>query len=307
MAGVSGIVLRKDAIAAGYNDRVIARLRDDGTWHRVRHGAYVDGEVWRSASASERRKITARAVLRTAQCHSFLSHQTGAEMLGADVWELPDTVHLTRVDARGGRSEAGVTQHRGELRVGDTTVRAGIPITSGTRCALDVTTQADVEHSLVVVNSLLHLGETTKPLLIQALAAREFWPGTLHSDLVVRLADGRAESVGESRTSYLLWSQGIPSPVMQLDVYGRDGVLIGRLDFAWPELGVWLEFDGRAKYQQYRRPGESIADAVAREKRREDLIRELTGWRCIRITWADLFDPVGTAARIRAMLRGAAA
>jgi hypothetical protein len=39
-----------------------------------------------------------------------------------------------------------------------------------------------------------------------------------------------------------------------------------------------------------------------REKRREDRIRELTGWRCIRITWADLFHPERTAARIRAML-----
>ncbi len=41
---------------------------------------------------------------------------------------------------------------------------------------------------------------------------------------------------------------------------------------------------------------------VFREKRREDRIRELTGWRCFRITWHDLGDPGRLAARIRAFL-----
>ena len=40
-------------------------------------------------------------------------------------------------------------------------------------------------------------------------------------------------------------------------------------------------------------------DVVLREKRREELICELTGWRCIRITWADLAYPERLVARIR--------
>lgn len=43
-------------------------------------------------------------------------------------------------------------------------------------------------------------------------------------------------------------------------------------------------------------------DAVLREKQRESRIAELTGWRCIRITWADLERPDGTVARILALL-----
>jgi len=46
---------------------------------------------------------------------------------------------------------------------------------------------------------------------------------------------------------------------------------------------------------------------VFREKKREDLIRAVTGWRCIRITWIDLEHPERTAARIRAVLAGLAA
>ena len=79
--------------------------------------------------------------------------------------------------------------------------------------------------------------------------------------------------------------------------------MIARLDFAWPELGVWLEFDGREKYVKHLREGESVVDAVLREKQRESTIIELTGWRCIRITWADLDRPDATVARILAVLR----
>jgi hypothetical protein len=43
---------------------------------------------------------------------------------------------------------------------------------------------------------------------------------------------------------------------------------------------------------------------VLREKRREDRVRELTGWRCIRVTWADLENPARLVARIRAALLG---
>ncbi|KQW47543.1 hypothetical protein ASC77_13915 [Nocardioides sp. Root1257] len=67
---------------------------------------------------------------------------------------------------------------------------------------------------------------------------------------------------------------------------------------------MFLEFDGKEKYLRHRRPGESVVDAVLREKRREERICGITGWRCIRITWADLFEPERTAARIRATLAG---
>jgi len=70
---------------------------------------------------------------------------------------------------------------------------------------------------------------------------------------------------------------------------------------------VWLEFDGREKYLRFRRDGETIADAVLREKRREERVRELTGWICVRITWADLADPRRVAARIRAAFASQAA
>ncbi len=45
---------------------------------------------------------------------------------------------------------------------------------------------------------------------------------------------------------------------------------------------------------------------MLREKRREEAILELTGWRIIRLTWEDLAHPAATAARIRRLLARAA-
>jgi hypothetical protein len=124
------------------------------------------------------------------------------------------------------------------------------------------------------------------------------WPHSLTTDVVLRLADPRIESVGEARTSYFFWKHGFPTPVPQYEVY--DGsVLVASLDFALPELGVWFEFDGKVKYGPLVRPGETASDVIFREKNREDLVREITGWRCFRIVWKDFLDLHALDARIR--------
>ena len=71
------------------------------------------------------------------------------------------------------------------------------------------------------------------------------------------------------------------------------------LDFALPEYKLFVEFDGKTKYSKYLRDGEKPEDVVFREKQREDLVRRLTGWRCIRLVWADLRRPRETSDRIR--------
>jgi hypothetical protein len=86
-------------------------------------------------------------------------------------------------------------------------------------------------------------------------------------------------------------------------VRDADGVLLGTTDMAWPERRLLGEFDGRAKYGRLLRPGESPGDAVFREKKREDRIREVTGWLFVHLVWADLYQPRATADRIRALLR----
>ena len=74
-----------------------------------------------------------------------------------------------------------------------------------------------------------------------------------------------------------------------------------------PSSASILEFDGKVKYERLLREGERASDVVVREKQREDMICRLTGWRCIRVVWADLYTREQTAARIRRMFRSVAA
>lgn len=297
------VFLRKEANEAGYDDPAIRRALGAGEIVRVRHGAYVFADHWHGTADQERHLIRAAAVMRQARCRSVLSHISAAICLGADVWDLSlEEVHLTRRDKKGGRREAGVVQHRRVLLADDTIVERNWRCTSPLRTALDITTITDVEHAMVVVSSLLHEKRLTKAALVAGAETMRNVPHSLTTNLVVRLADARYANPGESRTAYLLWSQGLPGFEPQYEIRDEWGTLVAYLDFAWPELGVWLEFDGKGKYTEYLKEGETIADVVTREKAREDDVRRLTGWICVRITWDDLRRPWEVARRIRAAI-----
>lgn len=297
------VMLRSELMDAGHSDRDISRLVRAGVLRRVRRGAYVDGAAWAEASRDERHVLMARAVIKQGKTRLVVSHSSALPFFGAPTWGMGlDDVHVSRPDARCGRRERGVRQHRGVLLASDVTNRMGLEVTSATKTALDVTRCAGMEASLVAVNFLLRVGLTTVSDMRERYGAMARDPFTLKTDLVLRLADDRPESVGEVRTMFMLHRGGVPGPIPQYELYDDHGDLVARLDFAWPELGVWLEFDGREKYVRFLREGESVVDAVLREKQRESRIAELTGWRCIRITWADLQQPGATVERIVALL-----
>ena len=56
------------------------------------------------------------------------------------------------------------------------------------------------------------------------------------------------------------------------------------------------------KYEKHRRKGETLEQFLMREKQREELICQLTGWVCIRVTWSDLAAPELLARRVRKLL-----
>lgn len=297
------VFLRRDAIAQGYTDSAIARLVRAGAWHRIRRGAYIAGEVWAGLGPADRHRVLCRAVLRTAHPSSVLTHVSAAVEWGAPVWSVPlDEVHVTRTDGKGGRREAGVVHHRGLLPEGDVRITNGVRVSAPTRCAVEVTTVATVEPALVTVNGLLHAGLTTPAEVAELAGDLRFWPRSIGANLVVRLADPRIESPGESRTAYFFWAHHLPRPVPQVEVLDETGRAFARVDFALAAYGVFVEFDGAEKYHRHRRSGETLEQFLMREKRREERICQLTGWTCIRITWADLARPEELVRRITRVL-----
>jgi len=236
-----------------------------------------------------------------------LSHTSSALEHDLRLWDVDlDRVHVTRLDAGAGRTECGVVHHVGLTLASDLVERRGTLLTHPARAAIETASLTTTESGLVTLDSALQLQLCTREELDATYALMEHWPGLQRVRIVVRLADGGAQSVGESRTRYLCFTQGLPAPQLQYEVRDAGGSLVGTTDFAWPELGLLGEFDGKVKYCRLLRDGEEPGDAVFREKVREDLLREATGWTMIRFVWADLYRPGATASRIRRILRVAA-
>ena len=295
---------RSDLIAAGMTDDQLVRLVRAGVLTRIRYGAYVATEVWQQASAEDRHRMLCRAVLGRADPSTALTHVSSVVERGVPVWGFDlGVVHTTRrAPDRAGRKLGDWVPHRGVVGPDDVEEWGDVAISTAARSAFECTTIVGVEPALVVVNRLLHVKAMTVDEFAHQVEAHSRWPGSLTATIVLRLADPRLESVGEDRFLYLAYDQGLPRPEPQWEVQDERGRVVARLDFAWPDVGVFLEFDGRTKYRLYRREGETLEEFLMREKAREELICMLTGWTCIRISWAELARPERLAARIRTVL-----
>lgn len=302
-----GAFLRSEVLDLGYDKKSIAAALNHRLWKRVRHGAYCFHDTWLSADPVRRHLILARAVMRSLGGRVVLSHTSAAIAQGVAVWGADlSRVHVTRIDGGAGRVERDVRHHVGSLEGVDLVQVQGMWMTPPARAVLEAGLVQSTESSLVSFDSVMHLQLTDHDQLEAGYRAMAGWPGAQHLQLTVALANGLAASPGESRSRYLFWAQGLPSPVLQFPVHDDMGSLVGITDFAWPERGVLGEFDGKVKYGRLLRPGQDAGDAVFEEKRREDRLREATGFVVVRLAWEDLARPVETGRRFRRHLLPAA-
>lgn len=303
-----GILLRRDAIAAGSTDNALKRAVRAGFLVRIRQGVYVLRGIWENSDPVARHRLLLEGTRQLYDDNVAASHVSACIEQGGPNWRLDLTsVHFTSLYGKGERSAARVIHHRGELLVNDLTRDERGWLTAPARTALDTATLADLEPAVAVLDWYVQAGLTTLTALFDLYDQRmRVWPDSLRLRHILGLTDGRAESVGETRTRLVLRVARVPAPIAQYEIKHPSGLLAGRVDFAWPEFKVMLEFDGLIKYHRFRRPGETVEEMVIREKQREDMLRELTGWVMIRITWADLDRPEATAARILRAMRLAA-
>ena len=202
------VYLRKTLLANGHDDRSIRRLVAEGVLVKVRRGAYTERANHDQLDAAGRHGLRARAVYQQARTAVVLSHVSGLPEYDAPTWGLDlSDVHVTRPDEKAGRHEAGVQQHCGRFRTGDTVLRHGMQVTTPTRLALEVTSVASAEAGLVVVNHFLHCGLTSKEELLDQYAVMERWPNTLRtgsrSASRRRVASSRSARAAPSTSSWV--------------------------------------------------------------------------------------------------------
>lgn len=293
--------LRRELLKEGWYDHAISRQVRSGEWMRPRRGAYAEARTWSRLDAAARHVVRTRAVIRQAETDVVASHTTAVPFYEGSTWGLAlDDVHTTRTDGKTGRKEAGVHQHCGLLIDGDVEVVRGHDVMSPTRVPIEVSTTSSLESALVVFNDFLHRGLTTaEQVRTRYDATMDHWPRSRATEIMIRLGDPRIASVLESRFWFFCFRAGLPRPVPQFEVFSPDGHLVACLDFAWPDLGAYVETNGKAKYLQLLEPGQTPGDAIERERRREELVGDLTGFRGMHVGWDDLEHPVLTEQRLR--------
>ncbi|MBZ5738898.1 type IV toxin-antitoxin system AbiEi family antitoxin domain-containing protein [Nocardioides mangrovi] len=299
-----GFFTRAQAREAGYDDRAVTRQMRTGSWHRMRRGYYSFPDVWAALDAVGRHRALARAVAHSHGGAVALSHVSGLVLHGVDVWGVDlSRVHVTRLDGGTGRIEGDVVHHEGQCLESDPVELDGAIVLPAARCAVEAASRTTNESALVLFDALLRRGLSDHDQLFGQFELMEHWPYTQHLHIPIRMADGRAESVGESRGRWLFRVSGLPAPVLQYEVRDSRGELLGIADWAWPNHGLLGEFDGRIKYGRLLRPGQHPGDAVFAEKVREDQMREASDMGMVRLIWADYDTPAATAARVRSRLR----
>ncbi len=276
------------ALDAGVHPREISRAVRRAEWVRLRRGAYTTRTALAAADESGRHVLLARGVHLGLKAPHVFSHVTAAAVHRLPLHEIDLTdVHVTAPDGGGSaRREADVRHHRGEVLPADRTTVGGLPVTGLARTAFDVARIAAPRAALVVADAVLARG-VGRPALRRQLDERRDWPGSRRAGRALLLADGRAESPGESLARWAFHSVGLPPDELQLAIHTDAGPF--RADVAWTAQRVVGEFDGRVKYGRLVRPGEQAADVAWRERQRE-LAIERAGWDVVRFTWADVHD-----------------
>ncbi|MGX5655796.1 DUF559 domain-containing protein [Geodermatophilus nigrescens] len=260
-------------------DRRSARAIGISDWH-LRHRDVLrssrDTYLPRAASADLRVRV--EAVLRGAPASAVLSHLTAARLWGLEVPLVREDrrVHLVVPPGTRIRHRADRRVHCATLPDEQVTRRLGVPVTSPGRTWLDLAAVLPPAALLAVTDQMLRRRYQRRTLEGITAGARGV-RGIRAARRVLAVADHRAGSPMESVLRWLVLEAGLPAPDLQHVVRGAAG-FVGRVDMAWPDRKVLVEFDGD----------------VHRERRVfvDDLRRQnglvLAGWTVLRFTSADV-------------------
>lgn len=281
-----GVARRQDAAALLGEYRLRAALRE-GVVVQLWRGVVVDGA--RALDPVTR----ATAAILACGPRATISHRSAAGLHGCTV-AAGTTVHVTVPYGSAVRSRSGLVVHHGDLRAADSETLHGLPVTVLDHAVTEVLCGERPRWIALACldQALAGRGDADAMAFRRAvaarLAARDSNRGIRVAEALLSLGTTGADSPQESRLRLLIVDAGFPVPETQHRILNLAGVLVYKLDIAWPELMIGVEFDGFAAHE-----GREEYDA---ERDRRLAAR---GWRTIRVRKADLANPGPFLAELR--------
>ncbi|MGY1830609.1 endonuclease domain-containing protein [Geodermatophilus sp. SYSU D01180] len=276
----AGVFRGSSAVASGALTR---RQLGGATWRRVLQDVYVHRDV---PSTHELRARAAALLLPSA----VVTGRSAAVLWGLDLAGAGDDVEVTLRPGTHQVRLAGVAARRAVIRPADVTRRLGLRVTTPEATALRLASVLPRDRAVAAVDQLVVSGRADLAG-VRRLATDARGPGCRRARAVAGLADGLAESPQETRLRLLLRG-ALPAPVAQYRVTDASGGFVARVDFAWPDRRVAVEYDGL----WHAEPGQ-----FARDRQRLNRL-QAAGWRVVFVTAADLHRPAELIARIAAAL-----
>lgn len=272
---------RRGALAEGITDW---QLRHPGVRRSSR-------DTYLPRASAELERI--RAVLLGAPAGAVISHLTAARLWGFEVpLVTPDQpVHLTVARDVRRRHRRDRRLHFSDVPLPETRRRHGVLVTSPSRTWIDLAAVVPPAALLAVSDQMLARGYPRDEFaaVLSRSAGRR---GVAAARRVAPCADPLAGSPMESVLRWVIHEAGLPRPVLQHVVQDGGGRFLGRVDLAWPDRRVMVEFDG-----DVHRDRRVFVDDV---RRQNGLV--LAGWTVLRFTSADV---LGRPDRVLAAIRAA--
>ncbi len=165
---------------------------------------------------------------------------TAAAAYGFDVQNTGD-LHVLTPPGHQLRNCDGLVVHRRDGA--PLTMVDGRPATSAAWTAVEVARGLRRPRALATLDAALRTGTCDGRELRAAVSRQAGRRGIVAVRDVIGLADARAESPMESEARLVMHDGGLPAPELQYEIVDRNGRL-WRLDFAWPDHRVAVEYDG---------------------------------------------------------------
>jgi hypothetical protein len=237
----SAFTLRQ-ARELGITRGALEQLVASGEVMRVLHGVY-----W-PASLADTLENRAHAVQLVMPTFAVICDQLAAWLHGVDTFDHRELEILPPVDVLSLRGHNRLRRRgcRGctrELAPHDVTQLHGLTLTTELRTALDLGRKLPRRDALAALDAFMRLCGVHKADLIASLPRFAGRRGVRQLRELVAIADGRAESTGESWTRLAIHDAGIPAPTPQLWVE-HHGRRLFRLDLGWLRSKVAVEYDG---------------------------------------------------------------
>ncbi|WP_344782034.1 hypothetical protein [Microbacterium kribbense] len=175
---------------------------------------------------------------------------------------------------------------------GDIVQIDGLRVTSLERTVYDATREFSLEAAVVAFDAALRKvawngqdntydvarAEEFRASVVRRIHEHPGARGIRQARVTASFADGRADGPGKSLSRLWMWLLGVAEPELQYRVE-LGGGRYALLDFAWPELRRWAEFDGDVKYTDPQMLAErSVDEVLADQRMREIKVRRATGW-----------------------------